>query len=128
MTGQPERKSRAKEIPVLRLTFTPPGGVTRRFEFEQLDDELTALEAELIEDAGGKQWDAFMGWALQLTNGSFRALRVLLWVLLRRETPKLELAELDFPVSALGFETIEDESEPEAEGKDGDGDSATNSP
>jgi hypothetical protein len=69
------------------MTFTPPGGQQRVFEMVRVDDEISALEAELIEDAGGRQWDTFMGFALQMSQGSFRAVRVLLWVFLRREDP-----------------------------------------
>jgi hypothetical protein len=110
---------------MLRMTFTPPGGQQRVFEMVRVDDEISALEAELIEDAGGRQWDTFMGFALQMSQGSFRAVRVLLWVFLRREDPGLELAALDFPVSALQFEDTGDEPEP---GKDEPAAAATSSP
>jgi hypothetical protein len=116
---------------MLRMTFTPPGADPHHWEFDNLEDGLSAVEAELIEDAGGTQWDTYVRWALQLSSGSFRACRVLLWVLLRRQNPALVLADLNFPVSALVFEDTADEpaaDEPEPEGKDEPADSTTSSP
>lgn len=93
---------------MLRITFTSPGGEPQIFEMAGME-ELRASEAELIEDSGGRQWDTFMEWSLQMAQGSFRACRVLLWVLLRRANPSLTLDELDFPVGSLLVEETEDD-------------------
>ena len=109
---------------MLRITFTPPGGAPRLFELAGVDSDLSALEAELIEESGGRQWATLLDWAGLMSQGSFRAVRVLLWVLLRRENPSLDLAEFDFPVSAVNFEEVDDEPSSEP-GKDVPADSAT---
>jgi hypothetical protein len=93
---------------MLRITFTPPGDEPRLFELTDPTADVTALEAEDIEEAGGKQWDTFMGWAMLMSSGGIRAVRVLLWILLRRENPALKLEEFDFPVNSLSVEEIDD--------------------
>ena len=112
---------------MLRITFTPPGGgQPKEWEFANFDDSLSASEAELIEESGENQWDSFMGWALRMAEGSMRASRVMLWILMRRDDPELKLDEFDFPVSALAVdETDEPEQEP---GKDEPADSNIGTP
>jgi hypothetical protein len=108
---------------MLRITYTPPNEPPRTFEIEELEDDLSALEAELIEEAGGQQWGSYLEWSTQMIAGSMRACRVLLWVLLRRENPNLQLDTLNYPLSALQFDVDAEEDlnvtpPAEPEGKD----------
>lgn len=112
---------------MLRITYTPTGGESRLFELNDPEQDMTSLEAELIEDSGGRQWGTYFEWMGAMTAGSFRAVRVFLWILLRRDNPKLNLDALEFPMSALVMETIPDPepaepSEPEGKGEPGDSD------
>ena len=112
---------------MLRITYTPPDAEPRVFEMPTLEEGIDSRESELIEDNGGKQWSTFMEWTLALTSGSIRASRVLLWVMLRRENPSLDLETFHFPLTALVVDQTDDEPA-ESEGKDAPGDSDTSSP
>jgi hypothetical protein len=117
---------------MLRLIYSPPDAEPQTYELSSLDD-LQSHEAETAEEAGGIQWRSYAQWAGLLDEGSIRAWRVLLWIMMRRTNPDLDLNELRFPVGALRFdidEEPEDEPEqptpPEGEpGKDETSDSAT---
>jgi hypothetical protein len=70
-----------------------------KFSYDDRDyvldpDELTGAEAEMIEDAGGTQWETFGEWISRLYRGGWRPLKVALWVMMRRENPRLDYEEL----------------------------------
>lgn len=63
-------------------------------DYDLKPDELSGVEAELIEDAGGTQWETFGEWVSRLYRGGWRPLKVALWIMMRRENPKLGYEEL----------------------------------
>ena len=74
------------------LIYTPEDGPR-----QQWDVNLKAMpfvEAELIEEAGGSTWDNFEDFEVRLVSGNSKAKLALLWVLLRRENPKLRFVDL----------------------------------
>lgn len=88
--------------------------------YELRPDELTGLEAEAIEDAGGTQWQTFGEWVDRFYRGGWRPLKVALWVLLRRTKPELGFEELaNLKVSDVELDLSED-----AEAIEGKGESA----
>ena len=117
----------------LAITYAPKNGEEKAFVLDP--DDVDADEAELIEGAGGEQWDSYGMWIYQLNRGGFRAVRVGLWMLLRRTNPNLDLNEVKPRVSEMRVrppddgEDDEDIKPPEsAEGKSETGDESTSSP
>lgn len=78
----------------MRIIYTPKGENPRIFDLNDIDADLEGPEYELIEGAGGEQWDTFGGWFDQLSREGYRAAKALIWVLLRRENPSLGFEEL----------------------------------
>jgi hypothetical protein len=118
----------------MRFIYAPKDGEPQTFEFEA--DELGALEAELIDEAGGAQWKTFGQWVNLFEEGGFRAWRVALWIMLRRHNPELGFEEVLPTVGELMFGLRDDtatsaepvvEDEP-SEGKDEPVDDTTDSP
>lgn len=103
----------------MKIIYAPDNGV-EPYEFDFTDvSELAGHECELIEEAGGTQWDTFGGWFDLLSREGYRANKVLVWVLLRRENPSLGLEELvNFKMRDLTVVASDDEV---AEGKDESG-------
>lgn len=77
----------------MKIVYAPKGENPRTFQMEAVDD-LEGPECELIEDAGGSQWDTFGGWFDLLSRDGYRATKALVWVLLRRLNPDLGFEEL----------------------------------
>lgn len=71
------------------VTYSPEGGTKQTWPYEP--DDLPYAEAELIEDALDCTFAVFKVAALK---GGARAKRALLWVLLRRENPKLRFSDV----------------------------------
>jgi hypothetical protein len=124
-------QSRAKE-PTVKFTYARAGQEPLTFDFDP--NELGTLEAELIEEAGGTQWRSFGQWVDLHNQGGFRAWRVSLWIMLRRQNPSLAFEEVLPTVGELiiGIDDTETPAEPSedepSEGKDEPGDDATDSP
>jgi hypothetical protein len=99
-----------------------------KFSYDDRDyvldpDELTGAEAEMIEDAGGTQWETFGEWISRLYRGGWRPLKVALWVMMRRENPKLDYEELaNVKIADVQIDLTEDEA---TEGKDEPGEATT---
>ena len=106
----------------IRLRYAPSDRPAQSWEFDA--DDLDNLEAESIELVGGTQWDAFGQWFYLVTRGNTRAVRALLWMLLRRQDPLLDFNEVRFRTSEIALEDVE--SEPV--GKDESDDTDTDSP
>jgi hypothetical protein len=108
----------------MQLIYTPEGGPEQVFDFQP--DMLMSFEAEWLEEAGGTQWETAAEWAAKFDRGSMRAIRAALWIMLRRQDPKLRLSDLVVRLNEL---RVQDDPEPEPEpGKDAPDDSATGSP
>jgi hypothetical protein len=99
-----------------------------KFSYDDRDyvldpDELTGAEAEMIEDAGGTQWETFGEWISRLYRGGWRPLKVALWVMMRRENPRLDYEELaNVKIADVQIDLTEDEA---TEGKDEPGEGTT---
>jgi hypothetical protein len=107
----------------MRVIYTPEGGDEQVFDFQV--PQLMSFEAEWLEEAGGDQWDTIAEWAEKFDRGSMRAIRAALWIMLRRNDPKLRFSDLVVRLSEL---KVEEDLEPEPVGKDEPGDAATGSP
>lgn len=86
------------------VTYTPDKGDA--LEFTVYPAEMRFSEQEAVEKASGMEFSA---WTLAVQTGSARARRVLLWVLMRREHPKLLLGDVDFSPRELLIETSAEE-------------------
>lgn len=73
----------------MRITYRPDGGTEQVWPFKA--DELPYAEAELVEDALDCTFDEFRG---RIVNGHAKSRRALLWVLLRRDAPKLRFSDV----------------------------------
>ena len=104
----------------MRIIYAPKGGEPQRFDVTV--DDLLGTEAELIEDAGGSQWDTYGEWLDRLSRGGWRPMKALVWVLLRRSNPSLLFEDLADLSTA---EVLFDEDEGDEEGKDESGEAVT---
>lgn len=71
------------------VTYSPEGGTKQQWPYDPND--LPYAEAELIEEVLDCTFEAFKVAAIK---GGARAKRALLWVLLRRESPKLRFSDV----------------------------------
>jgi hypothetical protein len=106
-----------------RFVYEPAGGGREEFRFDV--DNPTNLDAEALESAGGDVWDSYPGFLDKIGSGNIRARRAMLWVLLRRNDPKLRFSDLVFNLDEFSIDDIEDD---EPVGKDSDADDSTDSP
>lgn len=107
----------------VRITHAPKGADLQSWEFDPEDADN--LEAEAIELVGDETWDSYAQWLFLMGRGNMRAIRALLWILLRRTNPDLDFNEVRFRTSDIAVESLD---EPEPGGKDEAGDSNTGSP
>lgn len=75
------------------LTWQSDKAPSREWEFTPR--RLLTPEAEAIENVGGSVWDNFDEFARLFNAGNRRALRAALWIMLRREDPKIEFDSLN---------------------------------
>ena len=83
----------------MRLTYTPEDGDQQEFAFRPGD--LFSFEAEAIEEAGGTAWTTFEEYGNRFIDGQFKARRAALWIMLRRENPKLRFVDVVCKVKEL---------------------------
>lgn len=91
----------------MKLTFRPTDGEERSFIFRP--NELDNREAELIENVGGEAWATWEEFGRKFMLGSIRAYRAALWLLLRRENPRIKFGEISFRVDQLDVDLEDDE-------------------
>jgi hypothetical protein len=108
---------------IFRFVYEPAGGGREEFRFDV--DNPTNLDAEALESAGGDVWDSYPGFLDKIGSGNIRARRAMLWVLLRRNDPKLRFSDLVFNLDEFSIDDIEDD---EPVGKDEPDDDSTDSP
>jgi hypothetical protein len=134
------------------VIYQPVDG--ERQEFEYHPNELLSFDAEAIEDVGGPTWGTYEEFGEKLIGGNLKARRAVLWVMLRRQNPRLRFVDLvvradevkiasdadDIRVYLAQDDLTEQEraaaerqlaeltGESEPAGKDGGGDSAIDSP
>jgi hypothetical protein len=96
----------------VKIIYTPKDGEWQEFTLNTQD--LTTIEAETLEEAGGVQWETLAQWAILFDRGSFRAIRVALWMLLRRANPELDLNEVQPTVNEI---SVQEDKPAEPEGK-----------
>jgi hypothetical protein len=104
----------------MKLLYTPEGKSPQQFDFEP--GNLLSTEAEAIE-CWCRDLGIIFGYGEKLASGNVRAMRALLWVMLRRSDPSLEF---DAVVFRLDEFRVEDDDEPV--GKDEADGSTTDSP
>jgi hypothetical protein len=110
----------------VKIIYSPKDGERREFTFTP--DDLGPMEAEAVEEAGGVQWRTYGQWIQLLMDGGARAWRVVLWVLLRRTDPKLDLNEVQPTFQEVSYIYDENENlEQQEPGKDEPEDSDTDS-
>lgn len=110
----------------MKVIYAPKGEEPQTFDLTL--DDLKGAESELIEDAGGTQWETFGEWFSRLERDGYRARKVLAWVLLRKANPDLGFEELvGFKFSDLTFGVSDEDADA---GKDpaGDGTGSDGSP
>jgi hypothetical protein len=106
----------------MKFIYAPEGQEPQTFQIDDIYD-LEGPECELIEEAGGTQWDTFGGWYDLLGREGYRAAKAFTWVMLRRANPELGFEELvRFKMSDATFVAADDEVE---EGKDESGEAAS---
>lgn len=106
----------------MKITYE---GRTHKFDPE----EITGLEAEVIEDAGGSRWDTLAEWYDLLSRGGWRAAKAALWVVLMRDNPDLGYEELaNVAPKDLTFESDDEPGKETGEATTEPADSATDSP
>lgn len=89
----------------MKFTYTPEGAEPRTWNFKARD--LMSPEATAIEKATGMDFDDAIS---RFENGNIGCIRAVLWVLLKRQTPTLKLADVVFRVSEVAFEPDEEEA------------------
>jgi hypothetical protein len=87
------------------LVFSPEDGGKQEFVFNPF--ELLSIEAELVEELG--PWDSYDEFLLRLRKGNVRAKRALLWIMLKRQNPRLRFPELVVKVNELDLQPDQDE-------------------
>jgi hypothetical protein len=105
-----------------RLTYQPPGGEFQSWDIDP--DDFDNLEAESLEIVGGETWDSYGQWFFLMARGNMRAIRALLWMLLKRTNPDLDFNEVRFRTNEVDMQDLEDEPV----GKDEPDDTDTDSP
>jgi hypothetical protein len=78
------------------VTYTPEDDEGQTWR--HIPHEMRAREQDLVETHAGT---SFAQWTLDVLQGNAKARRVLLWLLLRREHPRVKLADVDFAWSEL---------------------------
>lgn len=105
-----------------KLVYQPDEGERQDWVINLIT--MPSFEAELLEAMGGPAWGTYEEFGNLLSRGSVRALRALLWMMLRRANPRLDFDDVIFRHHELWTEDIE---APEL-GKDNSDDSDTDSP
>lgn len=91
----------------MKIIFSPKDGDRREFVFRA--GELMSDEAELLEECGGNSWATYEEFGRRFVAGSVRAMRAALWIMLRREQPRLRLADVTFRVDEMDLDYEDDE-------------------
>jgi hypothetical protein len=91
------------------LHYAPHDGEPKTFTFRP--GELMSFEAEAIEEVGGDQWRSFAEFGDLFNLQNRRAWRAALWVMLRREDPKLAFNTLVFRLDEVTMEYEDEEIE-----------------
>lgn len=89
------------------LIYTPADGPKREFPFNP--GKLLSPEAEAIEDVGGRTWESFPEFGAKFMKNNTKALRAALWIMLKRENPKLKFTDVTVAVEELDYTFDEDE-------------------
>lgn len=84
------------------LKYTPQGEKEQTFEFRP--GRLLSVEAEAIEDVGGNTWASFEEFRQKFLAGNFKARRAALWIMLKRENPRLRFPEVAVYVDELDID------------------------
>ena len=106
----------------MQLIYTPEDGQRQVFEYKP--GRLRSSEAVAIERAGDGSWESYSEFGSKLLNSNREALRALLWLMLRRTDPNLQLDQVDPMVEELDLDWDEEEkrrleeAEADALGKD----------
>jgi len=92
----------------VRLIWIPENGEKREFSFKPA--KLMTVEAEAIEEVGGTTWESFDQFGRKFMMGNRRATRAALWIMLKREQPKLKFHELNLGVYEVETEFDDQEA------------------
>lgn len=86
----------------MKFVYKPEGADRREWDFDP--NRILNVEAEAIERETGLTWAEVTE---QLGKGSIRAIHGVLWVLLKRSTPTLKYADVQFRLDEIDFEVDE---------------------
>jgi hypothetical protein len=75
-----------------KVIYTPQGEPAQEFIFKP--GRILSVEAELIEDVGGNAWDTYDQFVMRFSQGHFKAMRAALWILMKRDNPRLRFTDL----------------------------------
>ena len=88
------------------LIYSPSDGERREFQWNP--GKLLSPEAEAIEDVGGRTWDSFQEFGAKFMKNNIKALRAALWIMLKRENPRLKFDDVTVAVDEIDF-TFDDQ-------------------
>lgn len=88
----------------MQLVYAPEGAEAQRWDFDP--NKIMNVEAEAIERETG--W-TFAEFGQQFLKGSTTARHALLWIMLKRKTPGLKYAEVQFAMSEVDVVFSDDE-------------------
>jgi hypothetical protein len=89
------------------VIYEPVDG--ERQEFEYHPNELLSFDSEAIEDVGGPTWADYEEFGERLSSGNLKARRAILWIMLRRQNPKLRFSDLVVRVDEVNIDADADD-------------------
>ena len=101
----------------IRVVLAPKDSEPQTWEFDP--DDADNIEAEQLESVGGEVWDSYGQWLELMGRYNARAIRAMLWILMRRTDPNMDFDLVRFRTSELDLDVV---NEPGPEGKDEAGD------
>lgn len=84
------------------LIYTPHDGERQEFVFRP--GELLSPEAEVLEECGGPSWGTYPEFGEKFMAGHLKARRAALWIMLKRQNPRLKLADVIVRPDELDFD------------------------
>lgn len=84
------------------IIYSPEDGESKEYLF--VPSKLISPEAEAIENVGGNVWESFEEFGTKFMRGNIRAYRAALWVMMKRENPRLRFQDLVFKVGEVSID------------------------
>jgi hypothetical protein len=83
------------------LIYSPHDGEKREYAWNP--GKLLSPEAEAIEDVGGRTWESFPEFGAKFMKNNAKALRAALWIMQKRENPRLKFSDVVVAIDELDF-------------------------